>query len=206
VREQILSSKRWTRVAASQTHSHLSEEWLHVQATRAVAEGWTAPREVKGHYLEDFWRAHQVPLLDVKKDSEQLRILEMWMRSLKPEAFFDDGKPASNKLAPVFTELAPSADRRMSANSHANGGRLKKALRLPDFRAYAVSVERPAQIQVENTRQLRVFLGKVMKQNLNNFRVFGPDETTSNRLDAIYNVTRKFWIEECFPPYECTKA
>ncbi len=158
-------------------------------------KGWTAPREVEGHYLEGFWRAHQVPLLDVKKDTEQLRILENWMHSLKPEPFFD----SSGKLAAWFSELAPSGNRRMSANPHANGGRLKKALRLPDFRNYAHKLEKPGQDQAGNTHPLGVFLGDVMKLNMNNFRVFGPDETTSNKLDAIYAVSEKFWIEQFFP-------
>ena len=158
-------------------------------------KGWTAPREVEGHYLEGFWRAHQVPLANVKNDAAQLRILENWMHSLQPEPFFDSG----GKLSPWFSELAPSGNWRMSANPHANGGRLKKALRLPDFRDYAVKVEKPGVTQAENTRPLGAFLRDVMKRNMNNFRVFGPDETTSNRLDAIYAVTKKFWIEEFFP-------
>jgi len=158
-------------------------------------KGWTAPREVQGHFLEGFWRAHQVPLLDVKKDTEQLRILENWMHSLKPDLFFD----GSGKLASWFSELAPSGNRRMSANPHANGGRLKRALRLPDFRDYAHKFEKPGQTQASNTHPLGVFLGDVMKLNMNNFRVFGPDETTSNKLDAIYAVSKKFWIEEFFP-------
>ena len=158
-------------------------------------KGWTAPREVEGHFLEGFWRAHQVPLTNVKKDPEQLRILEQWMHSLRPEPFFD----AEGKLAPLFKEFAPEGGRRMSANPHANGGRLKKALRLPDFREYAAKFEKPGKTQAENTRPLGVFLGDVMKENANNFRVFGPDETTSNRLDAIYKVSKKFWIEEFFP-------
>lgn len=158
-------------------------------------KGWTAPREVEGHFLEGFWRAHQVPLPDVKKDPEQLRILERWMRSQKPEAFFD----GNGRLAPVFRELAPEGSRRMSANPHANGGRLKKALRLPHFRDYAYKLQKPAEKSAENTRPLGAFLAEVMKRNMNNFRVFGPDETTSNKLDAIYSVTKKFWIEEFFP-------
>src|SRR5271168_3211434 len=158
-------------------------------------KGWTAPREVEGHHLEGFWRAHQVPLPNVKKDPEQLRILESWMRSLKPEPFFD----GSGKLSPELSELAPSGIRRMSANPHANGGRLKKALRLPDFRNYAHTFDKPGQSLAENTRPLGAFLRDVMKQNMNNFRVFGPDETTSNKLDDIYAVTKKFWIEEFFP-------
>ena len=158
-------------------------------------KGWTAPREVEGHWLEGFWRAHQVPLPNVKKDPEQLRILEAWMRSLEPENFFDD----RGKLAAQFRELAPEGGRRMSANLHANGGRLKKALRLPDFREYAVKFEKPAKTMVENTPPLGAFLRDVMKLNMNNFRVFGPDETTSNKLDAIYAVSKKFWIEQFFP-------
>ncbi|HTW57330.1 MAG TPA: phosphoketolase family protein [Terriglobales bacterium] len=158
-------------------------------------KGWTAPREVEGHFLEGFWRAHQVPLPNVKKDPEQLAILEKWMRSLQPDSFFDGG----GKMAPVFAELAPVDDRRMSANPHANGGRLKKALRLPDFRDYAAVIEKPGKSQADNTRPLGAFLAETMKHNMNNFRVFGPDETTSNRLDAIYQVSKKFWIEEFFP-------
>ena len=158
-------------------------------------KGWTAPREVEGHFLEGFWRAHQVPLPAAKKDPEQLRMLEKWMRELKPESFFD----GPGQLAPVFGELAPSGTRRMSANPHANGGRLKKALRLPDFRNYADKFGKPGKTQTSNTYPLGVLLGDVMQRNPNNFRVFGPDETTSNKLDAIYKVSKKFWIEERFP-------
>jgi len=158
-------------------------------------KGWTAPREVEGHYLEGFWRAHQVPLPAAKKDPEQLRILENWMHSLKPEPFFD----GDGKLASWFGELAPSGIRRMSANPHANGGRLKKALRLPDFSNYAYKFEKPGRSQTENTHPLGVLLGEVMTLNPNNFRVFGPDETRSNKLDAIFAVSKKFWIEESFP-------
>jgi xylulose-5-phosphate/fructose-6-phosphate phosphoketolase len=157
-------------------------------------KGWTAPREIEGHFLEGFWRAHQVPLPAVKKDPKQLRALEQWMRSLMPESLFD-----RNGLAPVFRDLAATGDRRMSANPHANGGRIKKALRLPDFRDCAAKVEKPGTTQAENTRPLGLFLAEVMKKNSSNFRVFGPDETSSNKLDALYTVTKKFWIEEFFP-------
>jgi len=158
-------------------------------------KGWTAPREVEGHRLEGFWRAHQVPLPDVKKDPEQLRVLEGWMRSMKPEEFFD----GNGKFAAPFRELAPEGRRRMSANPHANGGRVKKALRLPDFREYAFNCKKPGKGQAENTRPLGEFLRDVMKLNMTNFRVFGPDETTSNKLDAIYGASKKFWIEQYFP-------
>jgi len=144
-------------------------------------KGWSAPLEVGGHRLEGFWRAHQVPLTDVKKNSEQLRILENWMKSLKPEELFDE----NGRLIPELKELAPLGRRRMSANPHANGGILKKALRLPDFRDYAVKFDRPGTLETENVPPLGNFLRDVMKSNMNNFRVFGPDETTSNKLQAI---------------------
>jgi xylulose-5-phosphate/fructose-6-phosphate phosphoketolase len=136
-----------------------------------------------------------VPLPDAKKDPEQLRMLETWMRSQKPKELFTP----EGRFAPLFRELAPTGNRRMSANPHANGGRLKKALRLPDFHDYGMEVPKPGQLQAENTRPLGVFLRDVMKLNMHNFRVFGPDENTSNKLDAIYEVSKKFWIEEFFP-------
>ena len=158
-------------------------------------KGWTAPMEVEGHRLEGFWRAHQVPLANVKKDPEQLRILGNWMRSMRPEELFD----ARGKFVTELRELAPTGHRRMSANLHANGGRLKKALRLPDFREYGIKLEKPGNLQAENTRPLGAFLRDVMKANMQSFRVFGPDENTSNKLDAVYQVSKKFWIEEFFP-------
>ena len=158
-------------------------------------KGWTAPRKVEGHYLEGFWRAHQVPLPHVKSDPEQLKTLESWMRSQMPDNFFDQ----DGKLSTFFRDLSPTGNRRMSANPHANGGRLKKSLRLPDFRDYADKVEKPGTTLAPNTYPLGVFLRDVMKENMNNFRVFGPDETTSNKLNAIYEVSKKFWIEDYFP-------
>ena len=149
-------------------------------------KGWSAPKEVGGHRLEGFWRAHQVPLTDVKKNPEQLRILENWMRDHKPEELFDE----NGKLVPELKELAPTGTRRMSANPHANGGILRKALRLPDFRDYALKVDQPGNIEAENVPPLGNFLRDVMKPNMNNFRVFGPDETTSNKLQAIYEARR----------------
>jgi xylulose-5-phosphate/fructose-6-phosphate phosphoketolase len=158
-------------------------------------KGWTAPVEVEGHRLEGFWRAHQVPLPNVKKDPEQLKALETWMRSQCPEGILD----ANGKLNLELRSVAPTGTRRMSANPHANGGKLKKNLRLPDFRNYGIKLEKPGTVQAENTRPLGVYLRDVMKANMNNFRVFGPDENTSNKLDAIYEVSKKFWIEEFFP-------
>jgi xylulose-5-phosphate/fructose-6-phosphate phosphoketolase len=158
-------------------------------------KGWTAPAEVGGHKLEGSWRAHQVPMADVKKNPERLSILEKWMRAQRPEELFD----SNGRLVPELKELAPTGARRMSANPHANGGLLKRPLRLPDFKAYAAKIEKPGQIEAENTRPLGAFLRDVMKMNMDRFRVFGPDENTSNRLQDIYQVSRKFWIEEYLP-------
>ncbi|HEV8058797.1 MAG TPA: phosphoketolase family protein [Gemmataceae bacterium] len=157
-------------------------------------KGWTAPKEVDGHRVEGSWRAHQVPLAGVKKNPEHLKILDAWMRSYQPEKRFD----ATGRLIPELRELAPSGERRLGSNLHANGGRLKKALRLPDFRQYGVKFDKPAATESENTKFLGIYLRDVMKGNMTNFRVFGPDETSSNKLQAIYEVSKKFWIEEYF--------
>ena len=158
-------------------------------------KGWTAPGGVDHHKLEGFWRAHQVPITDVKKNPEHLKQLENWMRGYKPEELFDQ----TGKLRAEFKEIAPTGTRRMGSNPHANGGRLKRALRLPDFRNYAFQFEKPGITHAENTRPLGRLLRDVMKLNMTNFRVFGPDENTSNKLDDIYEVTKKFWIAEYFP-------
>ena len=158
-------------------------------------KGWTAPLEVSGHRLEGFWRAHQVPLPAVKKDPEQLRILEAWMHSMRPQEVFDE----NGTLISELKDLAPTGHRRMGANPHANGGLIKKALRIPDYRHYGIQVEKPGTKQAENTRPLGNLLRDIMKTNMDKFRVFGPDETTSNKLDAIYEVSKKFWIEDYFP-------
>jgi len=158
-------------------------------------KGWSAPRQVSGHYLEGFWRAHQVPLAGVKKDPGQLGILENWMRSLRPQELFD----GNGKLISELKELAPKGNRRMGSNPHANGGLLRRALRMPDFRTYGIEVEKPALKQAENTRPLGCLLRDVMRMNPANFRVLGPDENTSNKLDAIYEVSKKLWIEDYFP-------
>jgi xylulose-5-phosphate/fructose-6-phosphate phosphoketolase len=191
--ERCIIDIRAFQQAARERHEIMRPHWPMI--VLRSPKGWTAPREVKGHFLEGFWRAHQVPLLPVKTDPEQLGLLEHWMRSQQPEQFFDE----NGGLAQAFRDLSPSGNRRMSANPHANGGVLKKPLRLPDFRDYACTVDNPAQSHTENTRPLGAFLAEVMKRNMGNFRVFGPDETTSNKLDAIYAVSKKFWIEEFFP-------
>ncbi len=159
-------------------------------------KGWTGPKEVDGKPVEGTWRAHQVPVSDLQKPGH-LKILEDWMRSYRPEELFDkDGK-----LIPELAELAPKGERRMGANPHANGGILLRDLVMPDFRDYAVKVSKPGTENAEATRVLGVFLRDVMKLNADskNFRVFGPDETASNRLEALYETTDKLWMEPMLP-------
>jgi len=158
-------------------------------------KGWTGPQTVDGHKVEGFWRAHQVPLGGVKENPQHLQQLEDWLLSYKPEELFDD----QGSLIPELKALAPKGVRRMGANPHANGGLLRKALRMPDFRDYAVEVLHPGHQEVENTRPLGQLLRDIMKLNSQNFRVFGPDENTSNKLDAIYEVSKKLWLADYLP-------
>ncbi len=157
-------------------------------------KGWTGPREVDGHKVEGFWRAHQVPF-QIHENIGHLKLLEEWMRNYKPEKLFD----ADGRLIPELKELAPVGPRRMSANPVTNGGLLRKALLLPDFRNYAVQVTRRGGTMAENTGVLGVFLRDVMKNNMKSFRVFCPDEMASNRLTAIYEATKKTWLEDMKP-------
>ncbi|MGC2828248.1 MAG: phosphoketolase family protein [Candidatus Acidiferrum sp.] len=156
-------------------------------------KGWTGPKVVDGKPVEGTWRAHQVPIADFAKKPEHLKQLEEWMRSYKPEELFDK----AGKLVPELAELAPAGDRRMGANPHANGGILLRELAMPDFREYAVSVSKPGTENAEATRVLGHLLRDVMRLNAGaqNFRVFGPDETASNRLDALYEATDKDFME-----------
>ncbi|NJL82742.1 MAG: phosphoketolase family protein [Chloroflexaceae bacterium] len=158
-------------------------------------KGWTGPQAVDGHKVEGFWRAHQVPMAHIHGNPEHLQILENWMRSYQPEELFDD----RGRLVPELKDLAPLGDRRMSANPAANGGLLCRDLIMPDFRHYAVDVGKPGQSEVEPTRILGQFLRDIMGRNPNNFRVFSPDELASNRLQAIYEVSKKAWMAEFLP-------
>ena len=158
-------------------------------------KGWTAPRQVDGHYLEGFWRAHQIPLTEVATNPGQLKVLENWMRSYKPEELFDE----DGRLIPELKALAPKGPRRMSANPVANGGLLREPLDMPDFRNFAVEVKKPGATLAGNVPTMGNFLREVMRANMKNFRIFGPDETQSNRLDAIYDVGKKVWLGEYFP-------
>ncbi len=159
-------------------------------------KGWTGPKEVDGKKSEGSWRSHQVPISDMSKP-EHITLLEDWMRSYKPEELFG----ANGKLLPELAKLAPIGERRMGANPHANGGLLLKDLFMPDFRDYAVIVEKPGATSTEATRVLGGFLRDVMKLNLEsrNFRVFSPDENNSNRLDALLSVTDRAWDAERLP-------
>ena len=159
-------------------------------------KGWTCPKVVDGKPVEGTWRAHQVPVADLQKP-EHLKILEDWMRSYRAEELFDENGKFISELA----ELAPQGERRMGANPHANGGLLLRDLVMPDFRNYAVVVSKPGTENAEATRLLGGFLRDVMKLNADskNFRVFGPDETASNRLEALYETTDKLWMEPMLP-------
>jgi xylulose-5-phosphate/fructose-6-phosphate phosphoketolase len=158
-------------------------------------KGWTGPKELNGHKLEGSWRSHQVPFGDVRGNPSHLKLLEEWMKSYRPEELFD----ATGKLVPELRALAPRGIRRMSANLHANGGLLRKDLKLPDFREYAVDVVSQGSTLHENTKPLGEFLRDVMKNNPTTFRVFGPDETASNRLQALYQVSKKTWMADMLP-------
>ena len=163
-------------------------------------KGWTGPKVVDGKPVEDTWRAHQVPVTSFISHPDHVKILEEWLKSYGPEELFD----GSGKLIPELAELVPSGMRRMGANPHANGGLLLKDLVMPDFREYAVKVTKPGTETAEATRVLGNLLRDVMKRNADskNFRVFGPDETASNRLDALYEVTDKVFMQPMLPTDE----
>jgi xylulose-5-phosphate/fructose-6-phosphate phosphoketolase len=160
-------------------------------------KGWTGPKEVDGRKVEGFWRAHQVPLDKVRENPTHLRLLEEWMRSYRPQELFGE----AGRLAPDIAAAAPTGNRRMGANPHANGGLFKRELHLPDFRAYAVDVESPGASQAEATRVMGSYLRDVVHVNAENrnFRLMGPDETASNRLDNVFEATDRVWMEEIEP-------
>jgi xylulose-5-phosphate/fructose-6-phosphate phosphoketolase len=163
-------------------------------------KGWTGPKEVDGKKTEDYWRSHQVPFSDMVDNPKHLKLLEEWLKSYRPEELFDDAGCLKQELR----ELAPVGQRRMGSNPHANGGQLLRNLRLPDFRDYAVKASKPGHTVAESTRVMGQFLRDVMKRNLDNrnFRVMGPDETASNRLGALFEVTDRSWMAESLPEDE----
>ncbi len=157
-------------------------------------KGWTGPQEVDGHKVENFWRAHQVPMGGMHSNPEHLQRLEAWMKSYRPEEFFDE----NGTLIPELRELAPVGNRRMSANPQANGGLLRHELTMPDFRQYAIDVPEPGTVEFENTKVLGFLMRDIMRDNPHNFRLMGPDETASNRLQAVYEVTKKAWMADFY--------
>jgi xylulose-5-phosphate/fructose-6-phosphate phosphoketolase len=179
--------------------SHARSGVAHKRATWPMIvlrtpKGWTGPKTVDGLQIEGSWRSHQVPLANLAGKPAHLKILEQWLKSYRPEELFD----ASGKFISELAELAPKGERRMGANPHANGGALLRDLNLPDFRDYAVDVPSPGDVTAEATRITGAFLRDVMKLNLarRNFRIFGPDETESNRLGAMFEVTDRVFTGE----------
>lgn len=160
-------------------------------------KGWTGPKEVDGKKVEGFWRSHQVPVSNARGDAARRQLLEDWMRSYRPDELFEaNGRPQADLLA-----LAPSGQRRMGMNPHANGGLLKRELQLPDYRAFALAVSAPGDRVAEATRIMGEYLAEVMRLNSEtcNFRLMGPDETASNRLDAVFSVTDRVWMQQIEP-------
>ena len=158
-------------------------------------KGWTGPKEINGHKVEGSWRSHQVPFGDVRNNPANLKLLENWMKGYKPEELFTE----EGALQPTLRALAPRGHRRMSANPHANGGLLRRELRLPDFRKYAVAVTARGTSDYENTKPLGEYLRDVLANNPTSFRLFGPDETASNRLQAVYGASKKTWMADLLP-------
>jgi xylulose-5-phosphate/fructose-6-phosphate phosphoketolase len=189
--EHCVKDIRKNQEKARQTGTAFRPRWPVV--ILRSPKGWTAPREVEGHYLEGFWRAHQIPLTDIANPAH-LKVLETWMRNYKPEELFDE----QGRLIPELKALAPKGSRRMSANPVANGGLLRQPLNMPDFRNFAVEVKKPGATLAGNVPTLGHFLREVMRLNMHNFRVVGPDETQSNRLEALYDVAKKVWLGEYF--------
>jgi xylulose-5-phosphate/fructose-6-phosphate phosphoketolase len=191
--EECINQIRAIQEDARRTGIHQRPSWPMI--ILRTPKGWSAPEELNGHKLEGSWRAHQIPIPDVAENPEHLKILEDWMRRYKPQELFD----GNGKLVPELKELAPAGDRRMSANPHANGGLLRKPLLLPDFRRYATPITEPGASLALPTYILGEYLRDVMRDNMENFRIFGPDETASNRLEAIYAATEKTWMAELRP-------
>ncbi|MGY5956806.1 phosphoketolase family protein [Kosakonia sp. BK9b] len=153
-------------------------------------KGWTGPQTVDGKKVEGFWRSHQVPVSSCREDEQHRQILEQWMRSYQPDDLFDD----QGTLKPALRALAPQGDKRMGASPWANGGRLRRALITPDLEHYAVKVTSPGEVQSESTAALGAYLAGIFQRNPDNFRLFGPDETASNRLSHVFEVTNRTWL------------
>jgi xylulose-5-phosphate/fructose-6-phosphate phosphoketolase len=189
-----------TQIAEIQESARRTGQWTRPRWPMIVLrspKGWTGPKMVDGKPTEGSFRSHQVPLAGIAENPEHLRQLEAWLRSYRPEELFDDRGTLRSDVA----ALAPAGKRRMSDNPHANGGLLLRDLMMPDFRDHAVVVQHPGATDGEATRVLGAFLRDVMERNVSaaNFRVFGPDETSSNRLDALFDVTDRMWAATILP-------
>jgi xylulose-5-phosphate/fructose-6-phosphate phosphoketolase len=191
--DEAIDEIRRIQEAAGGTGDHQRPRWPMI--VLRSPKGWTGPDEVDGQPMEGTQRSHQVPLAEVRTNREHLRQLEGWMRSYRPEELFTD----TGALVPALAELSPKKERRMSANLHANGGLLLHDLSLPDFMAYAVDVPKPATTIGEATRVVGEFLRDVIRRNPQTFRLFGPDETVSNRLGAVFEATDRTWTAETIP-------
>ncbi len=191
--EQCIVDIRQIQHVARSTNTPSRPRWPMI--VLRTPKGWTGPSFVDNHKVEGFWRAHQVPLHNVRENSQHLTQLHEWLLSYKPDELFDE----DGKFRPELKSLAPKGKRRMSANPHANGGLLRQALNMPNFCDYAVAIPSPGKVYAANTHPLGEFLRDVMRNNITNFRVFGPDENTSNKLDSIYEVSKKTWLADYLP-------
>ncbi len=188
--EQVLADIQAIQKAARQDGQTARPVWPMI--VLRTPKGWTGPKVVDGKPVENTWRAHQVPLDGLRDHPEHLKMLEDWLHGYHPEELFDE----AGRLKPELAALAPQGTKRMSATPVANGGAVLQDLKLPDFRSYAVDVAAPGEKMAEATRVLGQFLRDIIKENPENFRLFGPDETESNRLGAVYDVTGKVWLDE----------
>ena len=200
VHQQMAAALDWAldaiariKQAAGSDHGAQRPSWPMI--ILRTPKGWTGPKTIDGEQIEGTFRAHQVPISDFAAEPSRIKVLDDWMRSYRPEELFD----GSGELVAELAQLPPRGDRRMSANPHANGGELLKDLRLPAFRDYAVDVPRPGTTASEATRILGAYLRDVVKMNPDNFRIMGPDETVSNRLGAVLEVTNRAWDAQIVP-------
>jgi xylulose-5-phosphate/fructose-6-phosphate phosphoketolase len=193
--DTIVEEIRRIQSAAKDARSVVRPQWPMI--VLRTPKGWTCPKEIDGKVVEGSWRSHQVPMGAMHENPAHVALLERWMKSYRPEELFDE----TGALVPDLQALAPTGERRMGANPHANGGLLLRDLRLPDFRSYAVDVPKPSAAVAESTRVMGKYLRDVMKLNLDarNFRLFSPDENNSNRWQDVLDVTNRAWMAERLP-------
>ena len=191
--DQVIGEIKHIQATARERKDTTRPRWPMI--VLRTPKGWTGPKEIDGKKTEGSWRSHQVPLAEMASKPEHIRLLEEWMKSYRPEELFDKNGTLIHELA----ELPPKGKHRMSDNPHANGGILRKDLKMPDFRDYEIKIDKPGVVEVESTRIMGKFLRDVMVNNMHNFRVMGPDETASNRLQDLFEVTKRTWLAEYLP-------